>query len=413
MAAPRAAIFLPALGAPAFASVSAVTFACHLIEESRDYNARQMVARDYSRGWLAAASGLSAALILGAPFIGQLRTFIRTSTGTQFPALMAGVILALVIVAVVYAVVRIGEAPATRAKRYGSLLLAIVIGVGYAMLFRTGNSEVDSVERFHFIEYGIITVIFYRAWRPVGDGSAIVMPLLAGFMVGTLEEWFQWFIPARVGEVRDVLLNMIAVTCGLFFSLGLDPPSPLTTALQPRSKRRAALIAVAALVMFGGFFQSVHLGYELGDAEAGVFRSRYPPEELARIGEERALQWKTHPPMSWSRLSREDQYFTEGVAHVQRRNQTWEAGNVLAARHENLILERYYAAVLDTPSYLSPQGFRWPPAQRADAEARGKGFIIYVSDALDYPVLTWPKWAFWLGIAVATAIILRPLWRPA
>jgi len=372
-----------------------------------------MVARDASRGWLAAAIGLSAALILGAPYIGQLRTFIRTSTGTQFPALMAGVVIALVVIAGVFALVRIAEARAGRARRFGYVLLALVLGVGYTVLFRTGNPEVDSVERFHFIEYGLITALFYRAWRPAGDGSPIVMPILAGFIVGTLEEWFQWFIPARVGEVRDVLLNMIAVATGLLFSLGLDPPSVVTVALQQRSKRRAALVAVAALVLFGGFFQSVHLGYEIADADAGIFRSRYTAAELAAIGEERTREWKAHPPMSWSRLSREDQYFTEALAHVQRRNQTWDAGNVLSSRHENLILEKYYAPVLDTPSYVSAQGFRWPAAQRADAEARGQGFIIYVSDALTYPVLTWPKSAFWLVIAAAAATILRPLWRPA
>lgn len=372
-----------------------------------------MVARDASRGWLAAAIGLSAALILGAPYIGQLRGVIRTSTGTQFPALMAGVIIAFVLIASVFALVRIAEARAARASRFGSLALALGIGVGYAILFRTGNPDVDSVERFHFIEYGLITALFYRAWRPVPDGSPIVMPILAGFIVGTLDEWFQWFIPARVGEVRDVLLNMIAVGAGLLFSLGLDPPSPFTVALQRRSRRRTALVAVAALVLFGGFFQSVHLGYEVVDADAGIFHSRYTAAELAAIGEERAREWKAHPPMSWSRLSQEDQYFTEALAHVQRRNQTWDAGNVLAARHENLILEKFYAPVLDTPSYVSAQGFRWPAAQRADAEKRGQGFIIYVSDALSYPVLTWPKWAFWVAIAAGAAIILRLLWRPA
>jgi hypothetical protein len=101
------------------------------------------------------------------------------------------------------------------------------------------------------------------------------------------------------------------------------------------------------------------------------------------------------------------------VAHVQRRNQSWAAGNVLAARHENLILEKYYAPVLDAPSYLSPTGHRWPPEQRADAESRGQGFMIYVSDALDYPVLVWPIQAFWLTIAVVAIFILRGVWRPA
>ena len=90
------------------------------------------------------------------------------------------------------------------------------------------------------------------------------------------------------GEVRDVLLNLIAIASGLLFSLGLDPPIPLTLALSPASGDARRSSPWSSLVVFGGFFQSVHLGYEIGDAEAGVFRSRYSAAELAAIGQDRA-----------------------------------------------------------------------------------------------------------------------------
>src|SRR5690606_3312242 len=115
-------------------------------------------------------------------------------------------------------------------------------------------------------------------------------------------------------------------------------------------------------------------------------------------------QWERHPPQTWTRFSREDQYLSEGLAHVARRNRAWEEGNLLAARHENLILERYYAPVLDVPTYASPVPQRWPDAQRAEAEAQGgPGFMIYDSDALPYPVFAWSRWLFWgiIGLAVA------------
>ena len=136
--------------------------------------------------------------------------------------------------------------------------------------------------------------------------------------------------------------------------------------LSPASRRRAAMLSVVVLVAFGGFFQSVHLGYEIGDAEAGVFRSRYTAAELAAVGQERAARWKANPPMTWSRLSQEDQYMTEGWPTCSAAIRCGSAGNVLAARHENLILERYYAPVLDSPSYVSPTG---PPL---DARAAGR-----------------------------------------
>ena len=43
------------------------------------------------------------------------------------------------------------------------------------------------------------------------DAAAIVLPALAAFVVGIGDEAVQWFIPARVGELRDVWLNSVAI----------------------------------------------------------------------------------------------------------------------------------------------------------------------------------------------------------
>ena len=363
----------------------------------------------FSRAWLATAVVVAATLVLSAPFIGQLRTWLRDGVGERFPLLMAVVVSATAGAGLAFALRQIRQ---HRALRYAALGLAVVLAAGYAALSRTGNAEVDAVERFHFIEYGVVTLLFYKAWRPSGDGTVLVLPVLAAFIVGVCEEWLQWFIPARVGEVRDVVLNLIAIGCGLLFSLGLDPPPRLSVSLVPGARRRVLAMTAAAVVVFGLFFDSVHLGHEIADRQAGVFRSRYTAEQLLALANERAIKWRSNPPLTWSRLSREDQYFSEGVAHIQQRNRRWDEGNILAARHENLILERYYAPVLDTPSYLSATGHRWPDEQRAHAESRpGPGFMIYDSDALPYPVFTWPRWAFWLGPASLVAGLVRVLGR--
>lgn len=364
-----------------------------------------MVRQAYSRGWLATAVSVSVVLVLAAPFIGQLRTAIRQAIGANFANVVAAAVAVGAGLAFVYALTRIRD---RRAERYTALATSVAIAVSYGLAAQTGNPEVDAVERFHFLEYGIITFLYYRAWRPAGDGSLVLMPLLAGLLVGTCEEWLQWFVPARVGEVRDVLLNLFAIGCGWLFSLGVEPAERLRLSLGSHSKRRVALLTALVLMVFGGFFHAVHLGYEIKDADAGVFRSRYTAGELAELAQDRTRRWAVSPPLTWSRLSREDQYLSEGVSHVQRRNETWEQGNIMASRHENLILEKYYAPVLDSPSYVSAQGHRWPASQRADAEARiGPGFMIYVSDAQEYPILIWPKWAFWLVIGAAVALVLR------
>ena len=108
--------------------------------------------------------------------------------------------------------------------------------------------------------------------------------------------------------------------------------------------------------------------------------------------------------MTLVRLSREDQYLTEGIQHVAERNELWAAGDVRGAWLENRILETYYEPVLDTPTHAGA-GHRWRAAQRADAESRSAsaaGGARYVSDAYPYRIHAWSKTVFWIVIGVAT-----------
>jgi VanZ family protein len=363
------------------------------------------MATAYSARWLSAAITVSVMIVLAAPFVGQVTTAMRDMAKDNYPTVLALIVAAAALAAVAAAAMTIRH---HRRERFSWIAAAILLAVGYAVASRTGVADVDAAERFHFIEYGVIAVLFYKAWRPATDGAVIVMPLVAGCIVGTLEEWLQWFVPGRVGEAKDVLLNLFSVGAGILFALGLDPPPRVTLSLHRQSRRHVALLIAIATVVFAGFFQSVHMGHEIADREAGVFLSRYDVDELRAVSASRAERWKTQPPLRWSRFSREDQFLTEGVAHVRRRNQRWDEGHLLAARHENLILEQYYAPVLDTPSYLSASGHRWPPAQRAQAEQiSGPGFMIYESDALDYAVVTWSPTVYWLVIMTAILLGLR------
>jgi hypothetical protein len=350
---------------------------------------------------------VSAALVLGAPFFGLLRSQLRAA----FPGYYVTIVLAAIALAVgaglVAALARIRD---NRAARYGALAAALALAAGYAAWSATGNREVDAVQRFHFVEYGVVTLLFYRAWRPLADGSTLVLPVLAGLTVGTIEELFQWFIPGRVGEVNDIFLNLVAIACGLLFSVALDPPERLDFRVAPAAGRALGLGGAVFVLTFGAFFHAVHLGHEIADAEIGTFASRFSAARLAELAADRAARWRSDPPLVVRRLSREDQYMTEGVSHVQRRNTAWADGNVAAAWAENRILEKYYEPVLDTPSYISRGGHRWPAEHRADAEARaaGVGRGSYVSDAYPYRLFMWPKAPFWLVVALAAATLAWP-----
>lgn len=343
----------------------------------------------------------SAAIVLGSPFMGLLQSFLRRSLSTRNYVLLFGVgVLIAVGLAIAIAFFRIRE---RRASRLALLAIALVVGGGYMWLNGTPYPEVNAVERVHFVEYGLIGFLFYRVWREAGDPSIVILPLLAGFLVGTLDEFLQWFIPFRVGEAHDVFLNVVSIGCGLLFAIALRPPASFTMRASRPSLRRMGVCGAAVWLMFGLFVSYVHLGYAINQAGIGVFHSHYTSAGLERLQQERAARWSIDPPLTVQRLSREDQYLDEGLWHVRQRNVTDGAEQW----RENLILERYFVPVLDIPTYASPKGNRWAPEQRANASERSAAAAMhFISSAEPYPIAIWPHSDFWitvLGIALLIA----------
>jgi hypothetical protein len=353
------------------------------------------------------ACAFSLLIVLASPFMGQLQSLLRSSVSTRaYVLLLGGIVIGSLAIAVATAFVR---NRGNRGRRLGAMAAAIGLGLAYTTIMSTGDATIDAVERVHFIEYGMIAVLFYRVWRRAGDLSTIVLPLLCGFIVGTLDEWLQWFIPYRVGEMHDVFLNLTALACGVLFGIALEPPPSFSVRSHGRAAARIALAAAVTVVVFAAFVSSVHLGYTHVVDGIGQFQSQYTVGELNGLQAERAARWRTQPPVGIRRLSREDQYLDEGLWHVRERNRRWDEGDVSAAWQENLILERFFTPVLDSPTYVSRDGTRWPAEHRADAETRKASTETpFVSTAAPRTIYTWPKGAYWTLIGIVALLLMAP-----
>ena len=366
---------------------------------------------------LAAAACFAVVIVVGSPFAGQLRAAIASAFPGQARAIIGGGVAVAIAAALFTAVARVRRTRGgrrdgdsvreRRTLRYFALGAALVAGMLFARALSSGDPNIDVVEDFHFVEYGILTLLFYLAWRPFDDLSVLVLPLLAGLLVGTLDEWFQWFVPFRVGELRDILLDGAAVGCGLLFSIGVDPPGRFTLAMHRGSAIRIGAMAVVFILVFALFFQAAFLGLDVRDPRIGVFRSRYTAAELEEAARDRSARWRGAPPPTAGRVSREDQYLTEALWHVRRRNDSVAAGDLFAAWRENRILETFYAPVLDPPGSVDRPGFGWPAAQRADTERRVQDDgRPYLSEAEPYRIYVWPKSRFWAAIALVLAVTI-------
>lgn len=354
---------------------------------------------------LIVATAASIALVLAAPGIGSARSALRAAFPGTFSRLIEGglALAALAAIGVALARIRIH-----RAQRYALLAAALVIAWAYSAATGSPDPAIRAVERVHFVEFGLIAWLFLRVWRDRPDASAIVAPALAAFVVGVGDEAFQWFLPARVGELADVALNAVAIGCGLLVGAAITPPADPRGRWTGDSMRLVARLVAVTIVALAAFVHLVHLGHRIAVPGIGAFDSRYTRLQLTSLDYVRGEYWRhVAPPIERPpRFSREDQYMTEGLQHVQARNEAWARGDALTAWRENAILERLFGSVLDVPSYVSRTGHRWSPAQRADAERRvgGGASEAFVSTAFPYPIYRWSPWALWLPVLAAAAL---------
>ena len=353
---------------------------------------------------LAAAAGFAIVVIFGAVFVAEIRAAIAAAFPGHVRTILGGSVVAMIGGRLAIALSRIRE---HRALRYVALGAALTAGAVVARGMQHGQRRhrrrrVLSLRRIRRPDAVVLSRVA-ASRRSLGARIAG----LAGVLVGTLDEWLQWFVPARVGELHDVVLDAGASACGLLFSLALSPPARFAPALGPRSAMRIGSAAVVVTVAAALFFHTVHLGYDLREPGIGAFRSRYSRVQLESAAKERTARWRGQPPPAAGRLSREDQYVSEALWHVRHRNEAMAGGDVLTAWRENRILETFYAPVLETGTRDSPAGFSWPAEQRVEAaRAAGGDGRPYVSDAAPMPIYDWSKATFWMMIALAASVML-------
>jgi VanZ family protein len=345
---------------------------------------------------LALALAASAAVVVGAPFVGQLRGALQRALPAHYRAIVAAIVVTAVVAALVVAVTRIRD---RRATRYLALASALLIAIAYALAIRTGNVDQDIVEQFHFVEYGLVTYLFYRVWSGCPGRAAVVLPLCAGAIVGLADESFQWFIPTRVGELHDVLIDAVASVCGVLFAVAMHPPASIARPLD-RPARRLVAAGVTALTLAGAaFVDAVHLGHAIRQPAVGEFQSRFSAAALHEASRDRAARWRTQPPVVAPAIAREDHYLSEGQWHVQRRNEAAGERDAWSAWHENLILETFFSPVLEA-------GARWSPQERAAMAATAAADTrSYISDAAPYPMYPVRRPVFWAAVAAIIAAI--------
>lgn len=347
---------------------------------------------------------LAAVSLVTAPFLGLLRNALLDAfprTFVLFLGVTFGVGFLGLLVIGAWRVRSLGR------KAYAGLFLLAVLVALQTFVFNRGIPRVDIVEKVHFIQYGFLALLLYRAARSSGDLSMVAIPLLGALATGSLEEWVQWLVPLRVGEVMDVALNLYAGACGLVLGWTLFPPVGFKSRLTVASLRQVGGFATAAVLSFGLFYHCAHLGYLLQDPEIGEFRSWHSLRQLEEKSALYAAEWRREPPQLDRALDLENRFATEAGWHVSARNAAYSRKDYCTALKENQILERYYEPFLGIPNKDSAGTRRLSAEQDRELEAKTAGRCpSFRSEALEKRIdarLSKPTW--WLIIASLLAVI--------
>lgn len=172
----------------------------------------------------------AAAVVLGAPLVGELRAALIRTFPRYYVAIVGGGVLAGAALLVGICVRQIRD---HRLPRLGALVCAVLLALVSFQALRSGDANVDAVEAFHFVEYSVLTLLFFPFDTTDGRWPAYVDAALACLVVAIADEWLQWFVPGRAGELRDVAVDLVAIACGLLLCLAVRGSRSAERGLSP------------------------------------------------------------------------------------------------------------------------------------------------------------------------------------
>ena len=321
-------------------------------------------------------------------------------------------------------------------RRLGAL--ALVLALAAWILLRQLQSAAEAV---HFVEYGVLAGLLFRAWRiSIGDSMIYPICVLSVALAAWSDEFLQWLVPGRIWDFRDVRLNVLAGVVVLGFIAGVAAQAEVRSPIARGSVRWFCRLAWALLLALGLSLSATparvdglaaripglgilrnnespmsEYGHRFVDPEIGVFFSRLDPATLRRLDEARgaaageriarARALADHRKFLDSFTRSADPYLQELTWHLVYRKHFYEtawqyrdvdpqrlAWHCAVALGENRILEKYFPAGLDAA------GLRWPEARRTQCAACVAGGEPFVSEVGEHLIVAAPEIAWQLAL---------------
>ena len=110
-----------------------------------------------------------------------------------------------------------------RYKNISTYILSLIIGI---VIYGIIKYERNTIEHVHLIEYGILSSLIYLNIIYIKKDNyklykTIFLTFSIGVIIGLLDELYQGYLPTRVFDIRDCVVNTIGVICGLLIIVGV------------------------------------------------------------------------------------------------------------------------------------------------------------------------------------------------
>ncbi|MFH0953741.1 MAG: VanZ family protein, partial [Verrucomicrobiota bacterium] len=329
---------------------------------------------------------------------------------------------------------------------------AWLIAAGALFTWRTYALRGNPEESLHFIEYGVLGALLFRALgHDIRNPAVYLAAALAGSLVGTADEIIQWLTPDRIFDYRDIWLNAYASLLAQAAIAGGLRPSFIAMHVGRRSVRWVCALAAAELLLLGlclsntpatvGWYTSripalaylqskdnvmSEYGYRHVDPAMGTFFSRLTLEELVREDARRAEEvarileeyrgmgayerfLATYAPQrdpfvheARVHLFRRDHYLA--VAWKHRTNPASYFYHMTVAYRENQIMEKYFGRTLRASAFrLKPEYYTWLE-RGVNPDLR---YVSAVSSSLITRFSERQAWVFIVLAGVVLALVSR------
>jgi hypothetical protein len=381
----------------------------------------------------------SAIILVTVPLARLVADYVTETLGVQtFLWLTFGLVLAAFSVAV-------------RALRNRSLPIAAYIWLASsssALLWLAWRLRGSPVEAFHVIQYGILSLLFYRALvHDVSDYGVYVGSTLLAGIVGILDEWLQWIIPGRFWGIGDVGIDFLAAALTQFALAAGLRPSIVSGWPTGRSLLVMSRLLAVVLVMLGLSYANtpdriarfaarvpamsflldnqsmmVEYGHRYEDSEIGTFQSRFDPDALLMLDMNRGdaaghILSKIHSDEDWRAFRTvitvpRDPYVHEVGIHLFRRNRLLDMALdeeqparkrpewYFVSQKENSILEKFFPRAINASSH------RWTDETRREVDANADAWYEYRSPVSRNLITGVSRAQVAIGFTLAVVVVL-------